>query len=113
MKLNDYMSAGRPTVATAVGDVTQTMEEYEIGLLSQDTPRHSPKQLWRFLPILNVALPSAKMPAGWLNPPSTGDYVLQSSNFSTRHCCHVKTIPCRLDLPLQPYFRYRLTGYFS
>lgn len=38
MKLNDYMSAGRPTVATAVGDVTQTMEEYEIGLLSQDTP---------------------------------------------------------------------------
>ena len=38
MKLNDYMSAGRPTVATSVGDVTQVMTEYEIGLLSQDTP---------------------------------------------------------------------------
>lgn len=38
MKLNDYMCVGRPTVATAVGDVTQVMQTYEIGLLARDTP---------------------------------------------------------------------------
>jgi glycosyltransferase involved in cell wall biosynthesis len=38
MKLNDYMCVGRPTVATAVGDVAHVMQEHEIGLLAQDTP---------------------------------------------------------------------------
>ncbi len=39
MKLNDYMCVGRPTVATAVGDVEQVMRKYEIGLLAKDTPQ--------------------------------------------------------------------------
>jgi glycosyltransferase involved in cell wall biosynthesis len=39
MKLNDYMCAGRPTVATAVGDVTPVMETWQIGLLAQDEPQ--------------------------------------------------------------------------
>jgi glycosyltransferase involved in cell wall biosynthesis len=38
MKLNDYMSAGRPTIATAVGDVTSVMTRHEIGILSPDAP---------------------------------------------------------------------------
>jgi len=38
MKLNDYMAAGRPTVATAVGDVAQVMQMHTIGLLTNDTP---------------------------------------------------------------------------
>ena len=38
-KLNDYMSMGRPTVATAVGDVTALFKEEEIGLLSPDRAR--------------------------------------------------------------------------
>jgi glycosyltransferase involved in cell wall biosynthesis len=38
MKLNDYMAVGRPTVATAVGDVPEVMQAHEIGLLAQDTP---------------------------------------------------------------------------
>jgi glycosyltransferase involved in cell wall biosynthesis len=37
LKLNDYMAAGRPTVATAVGDVAEVMREYEIGVLTEDT----------------------------------------------------------------------------
>ena len=37
LKLNDYMAAGRPTVATAVGDVAESMREYEIGILTEDT----------------------------------------------------------------------------
>jgi glycosyltransferase involved in cell wall biosynthesis len=37
MKLNDYMAAGCPTVATAVGDVAQVMQEHAIGLLTEDT----------------------------------------------------------------------------
>ncbi|HET7091218.1 MAG TPA: glycosyltransferase family 4 protein [Anaerolineae bacterium] len=36
MKFNDYMAAGRPTLATAVGDVIEVMQEYEIGVLTQD-----------------------------------------------------------------------------
>jgi glycosyltransferase involved in cell wall biosynthesis len=39
MKLNDYACVARPTVATAVGDVTQVMQAHEIGLLAQDTPQ--------------------------------------------------------------------------
>jgi glycosyltransferase involved in cell wall biosynthesis len=38
-KLNDYMALGRPTVATAVGDLTALFKEDEIGLLSPDQPR--------------------------------------------------------------------------
>jgi glycosyltransferase involved in cell wall biosynthesis len=38
MKLADYMCVGRPTVATAVGDVKRVMQKYAIGLLAQDTP---------------------------------------------------------------------------
>ena len=38
-KLNDYMALGRPTVATAVGDVTALFKEEGIGLLSPDQPR--------------------------------------------------------------------------
>jgi glycosyltransferase involved in cell wall biosynthesis len=36
LKLNDYMAAGRPTVATAVGDVVNVIQEYDIGVLAQD-----------------------------------------------------------------------------
>lgn len=38
-KLNDYMSMGRPTVATAVGDVKALFAEEEIGVLSPDQAR--------------------------------------------------------------------------
>jgi glycosyltransferase involved in cell wall biosynthesis len=37
-KLNDYMAVGRPTVATAVGDVVPVFESSPIGLLSPDEP---------------------------------------------------------------------------
>ncbi len=37
MKLNDYMSAGRPTVATAVGDVETVMQQHAIGVLTEPT----------------------------------------------------------------------------
>jgi glycosyltransferase involved in cell wall biosynthesis len=37
-KLNDYMSIGRPTIATAVGDVISLFADEPIGLLSLDTP---------------------------------------------------------------------------
>jgi glycosyltransferase involved in cell wall biosynthesis len=37
-KLNDYMAIGRPTVATAVGDVIPLLESEPIGLLSPDQP---------------------------------------------------------------------------
>jgi glycosyltransferase involved in cell wall biosynthesis len=33
LKLNDYMAAGRATVATAVGDVAEVMAHYPVGLL--------------------------------------------------------------------------------
>ena len=49
MKLGDYMCAGRPTVATAVGDVTHTMQTYPIGLLSHDTPRGIARQTLKLL----------------------------------------------------------------
>jgi glycosyltransferase involved in cell wall biosynthesis len=38
MKLNDYMAVARPTVATAVGDVTTMLETHPIGLLTEPTP---------------------------------------------------------------------------
>ena len=37
MKLNDYMAAGVPTVATAVGDVTQVIGQHNIGILAKPT----------------------------------------------------------------------------
>jgi glycosyltransferase involved in cell wall biosynthesis len=49
MKLNDYMCVGRPIVATAVGDVTQVMQEYEIGLLAQDTPEDLARKVLELL----------------------------------------------------------------
>lgn len=38
MKLNDYMAAGRPTVATAVGDVADLIQHEPIGLLAEVDP---------------------------------------------------------------------------
>ena len=38
MKLNDYMSAGRPTLATAVGDVPALIESEDIGRVTDDNP---------------------------------------------------------------------------
>ena len=38
MKLNDYMAAGRPTVATAVGDVADLIRQEPIGLLAAVDP---------------------------------------------------------------------------
>lgn len=38
MKLNDYMAAGRPTVATAVGDVAELLRQEPIGLLAEVDP---------------------------------------------------------------------------
>ncbi len=38
MKLNDYMAAGRPTVATAVGDVADLIRQEPIGLLAEVDP---------------------------------------------------------------------------
>lgn len=38
LKLNDYMAAGRPTVATAVGDVAAVLRAHDIGVLATDTP---------------------------------------------------------------------------
>jgi len=49
MKLNDHMCVGRPTVATAVGDVTQVVQTYEIGLLAQDTPKDLAHQVLKLL----------------------------------------------------------------
>lgn len=38
LKLNDYMAAGRATVATAVGDVADVLERYLAGVLARDEP---------------------------------------------------------------------------
>ena len=38
LKLNEYLAAGQPVVATAVGDVATLVREHEIGLLAQDRP---------------------------------------------------------------------------
>ncbi|KAB8145762.1 glycosyltransferase family 4 protein [Chloroflexia bacterium SDU3-3] len=39
LKLFDYMAAGRPTVATAVGDVPEVMQAHDIGALAAPTPQ--------------------------------------------------------------------------
>lgn len=39
LKLNDYMAAGRATVATAVGDVSAVVTNYRVGILANDEPR--------------------------------------------------------------------------
>jgi glycosyltransferase involved in cell wall biosynthesis len=49
MKLNDYMCVGRPTVATAVGDVTHVMQQHDIGLLAPDTPEDIAQQVLSLL----------------------------------------------------------------
>lgn len=49
MKLNDHMCVARPTVATAVGDVTTVIQKYEIGLLAQDTPQDLARQVLKLL----------------------------------------------------------------
>jgi glycosyltransferase involved in cell wall biosynthesis len=38
LKLNDYMAAGRATVATAVGDVADVLRAHPVGLLAGDAP---------------------------------------------------------------------------
>mgnify|MGYP006278957241 FL=1 len=37
-KLSDYMAVGRPTVATAVGDLAVLIPQYRIGLVTNDDP---------------------------------------------------------------------------
>jgi len=49
MKLNDYMCVGRPTVATAVCDVTQVMQAHQIGLLAQDRPQDLARKVLELL----------------------------------------------------------------
>ena len=44
MKLNDYMAAGRPTVATAVGDVADLIRQEPIGLLAAVDPSSMAEQ---------------------------------------------------------------------
>lgn len=49
LKLNDYMAAGRPVVATQVGEVSRTMERGGFGLLADDRPEDLARQvLWLF-----------------------------------------------------------------
>lgn len=49
LKLNDYLAAGRPVVATRVGEVTQTVERGGFGLLADDRPEDLAGQvLWLF-----------------------------------------------------------------
>ncbi len=49
LKLNDYMAVGRPTVATAVGDVPALFEQEAIGFLSADEPEAFAMQTARLL----------------------------------------------------------------
>jgi glycosyltransferase involved in cell wall biosynthesis len=49
LKLNDYMAAGLPTVATGVGDVTELFETEGVGLLAQDTPASLADQIVKLL----------------------------------------------------------------
>ncbi len=39
LKLTDYLAVGRPIVASAVGDVTQVLEQDPVGLLSHPAPQ--------------------------------------------------------------------------
>lgn len=47
-KINDYMAAGRPTIATAVGDLTQLFQQHDIGRLAQPDPEDIATQTLRF-----------------------------------------------------------------
>ena len=47
-KINDYMAAGRPTVATAVGDLNWLFQKYDIGRLAQPEPEEIAGQTLRF-----------------------------------------------------------------
>ena len=38
MKLNDYLTVGRPVVATAVGDLGKLIDQYGVGLVSANDP---------------------------------------------------------------------------
>ncbi len=49
LKLNDYMAAGRATVASAVGDVTTLLEEEPVGLLAADNADSFATQTLRLL----------------------------------------------------------------
>lgn len=49
MKLNDYMAVGRPTVATAVGDVATLLRREPIGLLADPDPQALATQTLRLL----------------------------------------------------------------
>lgn len=49
MKLNDYMAVGRPTVATAVGDVATLLRQEPIGLLAAPEPQSIADQTVRLL----------------------------------------------------------------
>jgi glycosyltransferase involved in cell wall biosynthesis len=47
LKLNDYLAAGRPVVATRVGEITQAVERGGFGLLADDRPEDLARQvLW-------------------------------------------------------------------
>ena len=46
-KINDYMAAGRPTVATAVGDLNWLFQKYDIGRLAQPKPEEIAGQTLR------------------------------------------------------------------
>lgn len=49
LKLNEYMAAGRPVVATTVGDVARVLQEHEIGLLVRDEPEELAQATIRLL----------------------------------------------------------------
>lgn len=49
MKLNDYMSVGKPVVVTAVGDVPEVLESFKIGLLAEDNPEDLADQVCHLL----------------------------------------------------------------
>ncbi|MBI3958329.1 MAG: glycosyltransferase family 4 protein [Chloroflexi bacterium] len=49
MKLNDYMAVGRPTVATAVGDVADLIRQEPIGLLASVDPLSIAQQTMRLV----------------------------------------------------------------
>lgn len=49
MKLNDYLAAGRPVVATAVGDIPTLFTEEEVGLLAPDAPEPFAEQTVKLL----------------------------------------------------------------
>jgi glycosyltransferase involved in cell wall biosynthesis len=49
LKLNDYMAAARPVVATRVGEIAPSVERGEFGLLADDRPEDLARQvLWLF-----------------------------------------------------------------